>query len=181
MNKSLGSIEFRSIAKGIEVADGMVKKASIEILLLKTICPGKFLLILSGHEDEVKEAIDYGLDAAHGYVVDSFTINAVHNDIIQGFKNKYGKYNRGALGIMETINVCSGIYALDKALKSSNVTLAKLQPAFGIGGKLVYIVSGEVSDVEHGMSIARESLEDKKIVNISVIASPDELMISKLL
>lgn len=181
MNKSLGSIEFRSIGKGIEVADSMTKKASVEILMLKTICPGKFLVILSGHEDEVKESIDYGLDLANGYIIDSFIINAVHEDIIQGFKNKYGEYSKGAIGIVETINVCSGIYALDKTLKGSNVKLAKLQPAFGIGGKLVYIVAGEVSDVEYGMNIARESLKEKKIVNISVIPSPDKLIISKLL
>ncbi|MGL5558415.1 MAG: BMC domain-containing protein, partial [Paraclostridium dentum] len=82
MNKSIGSIEFRSIAKGIEVSNEMVKKSYVDILYLKSICPGKFIIIISGDVGEVNTAIEYGLSISQGFVVDSFVINAVHESII---------------------------------------------------------------------------------------------------
>lgn len=74
-----------------------------------------------------------------------------------------------AIGIMETGKVSSGILALDKTLKSSEVNLVKLQLAFGIGGKLVYIVSGDLSNVENGMREGQAILQEKDIINVSII------------
>ena len=45
MKKSIGALEFRSISKGIEVSNEVVKKAFVEVSYLKSICPGKFFLI----------------------------------------------------------------------------------------------------------------------------------------
>ncbi|WP_254171498.1 BMC domain-containing protein, partial [Clostridioides difficile] len=42
------AIEFKSIAKGIEVSNEMIKKSSVDVLYLKSICPGKFLIIVGG-------------------------------------------------------------------------------------------------------------------------------------
>ncbi|HBB29927.1 MAG TPA: ethanolamine utilization protein, partial [Clostridiales bacterium] len=82
MNKSIGGIELRSISKGIEVTDFMVKKAQVEIIYFRSICPGKFIALVSGNEGEVKVAIDYGVDLGQKYVVDSFVVNNVHEEII---------------------------------------------------------------------------------------------------
>ncbi|GAA0687121.1 MULTISPECIES: BMC domain-containing protein [Clostridium] len=180
MHRSIGAMEFRSISKGIEISDLIVKKSSVELILFKNICPGKFLTIISGNEGEVKESIDYGISISNGYAVDTFIVNAVHNDIILGLKNKYNVTNKGALGIIETSNVCSGIQALDKVMKDSNVSIVKMQLAFCIGGKFVSIISGEVSDVENGVRAAREAIDEKKIINISVIPSPDSMIMEML-
>ena len=56
MKKSIGALEFRSISKGIEVSNEVVKKAFVEVSYLKSICPGKFFLIVNGDAGEVKEA-----------------------------------------------------------------------------------------------------------------------------
>lgn len=180
MRNSIGSIEFRSIAKGIEIADFMVKKSDVEIIYFKMICPGKFIVILNGNEDAIKEAVDYGVELGKSFIVDSFIVNAVHKDIINGLKNKYSEKIKGAYGIMETISVCSGIKALDRMLKNANVAVVKIQTAFVIGGKFVFVVSGEVSDIEDGMREAKLAIDEKKIVNISIIPSPDPMIISML-
>lgn len=181
MNRSIGAIEFRSISKGIEISDSMIKQANVELLFFRTICPGKFLTIISGNEGEVKDAIDYGVSIGDSYAVDKFILNAVHDDIINGLKNKYKVKSRGAFGIMETNNVCSGIQALDSMVKNANVSIVKMQLAFCIGGKFVSIVSGEVSDVENGVRAAKNIVDEKKIINISVIPSPDPMIISMLI
>lgn len=181
MSKSMCAIEFRSISKGIEVSNEMVKKAFVEVVYLKSICPGKFLAILSGNEEEVKEAIEYGIRIGSSFIVDRFIINAIHLDIIKGLKNKYSSKDiNGAIGIVETSKVCSGIIALNKTLKSSEVILVKLQLAFGIGGKLVYIISGDLSSVENGVKAGEEILNPKDIVNTSIIPYPHEEIVKNL-
>ncbi|MGG7077192.1 BMC domain-containing protein [Clostridium sardiniense] len=175
MNKSIGSIEFRSISKGIEIANEMVKRADVDVIYAKSICPGKFIIMISGDASEVHESVNYGLKFDKKYIVDSFILNRVHDDIVNGLKSKYkSKEIEGlAIGIMETNKVCAGLEALDKALKSGDVNLVKLQLAFAIGGKLVYILSGTLSSVEHSINTAIEEIEAKDIVATSIIPSPE--------
>lgn len=180
MSKSIGAVEFRSISKGIEAADAMVKAAEVDVLYFKTICPGRFLVILSGDVGAIKSAVEEGLLVGNGYIVDSFTINGVHEEIVQALKKKSSIKIEGAIGIMETSSICSGIEALDKSLKGGAVNLVKLQLAAGIGGKLIYIISGSLSDVEYAMKVAEEMIDKKRIVNVSIIPSPDELIIKYL-
>lgn len=182
MNKSIGAIEFRSIAKGIEVSNEMIKKSSVEVLYLKSICPGKFLIIIAGETSYINESIDYGLTKGSGYIVDSFVINAVSLDIINGLKNKYKKLESiTSIGVVETNKVCAGLRALDKTLKSSDVSLVKLQLSFAIGGKLVYIVSGNLSDLDYGIDEGTKILDKKDIVNISIIPYVDNQIIKNLI
>ena len=180
MSSSIGAVEFRSISKGIEAADAMVKAAEVDILYFKTICPGRFLVILSGDVGAIKAAVDEGVSVGHGHIVDTFIINGVHEEIVHALKRKTSIAVKGAIGIMETNSICSGIEALDKTLKGGAVNLVKLQLAAGIGGKLIYIISGGLSDVEYGMNIAREAIDEKRIVNVSIIPSPDELILKYL-
>lgn len=177
MNKSIGALEFRSISKGIEVSNEIVKKANVEIIYFKTICPGKFLVIVTGDEGEVNEAIDYGITIADNTLVDSFKVHAVSTPIIAAFKNKYdSKEISGAIGIMETTKVCAGIKALDAALKASDIKLIKMHLAFGIGGKLVYIVTGTLSSIEYGLAQGKAHLSKTETATVSLIPSPSPEM-----
>lgn len=182
MSKSIGAIEFKSIAKGIEISNEIVKKSLVEVLYLKSICPGKFLIIISGDTSYVNEAIDYGIAKGCNYIVDSFIINVINEEIINGLKHKYKKLkNISSIGILETNKVCSGLKALDKTLKSSDVTLIKLQLSFAIGGKLVYIVSGDLSSLEYGINEGISILRKNDIVNKSIIQSVDDQIIKSLI
>lgn len=180
MNKSIGGIELRSISKGIEVTDFMVKKAQVEIIYFRSICPGKFIALVSGNEGEVKVAIDYGVDLGQKYVVDSFVVNNVHEEIISSIKGKYIECKKGAIGIVETSSVCSGLQALDRVLKESNVTIVKIQLAFVIGGKFVFTVSGELSDIQNGIEVMKSIINNNKIINISIVPSPDDQILEFL-
>ena len=163
--------------KRIEVSNEIVKKANVEIIYFKTICPGKFLVIVTGDEGEVNEAIDYGVMIAENTLVDSFKVHAVSTPIIAAFKNKYDSREiADAVGIMETTKVCAGIKALDAALKSSDIKLIKMHLAFGIGGKLVYIVTGTLSSIEYGLAQGKAQLSKTEAANISIIPSPSPEM-----
>lgn len=180
---SVGSVEFRSICKGIEVANEMVKRNNVDVAYAKSICPGKFLIIFSGDAAEVEEAVNLGNELGKQFIVDSFVINKVHDQIVKGLKNKYeSKECEGlAIGIMETSRVCTGIIALDKALKSGDVNLIKMQLAFAIGGKLVYMISGTVSDIEHSINEALNEIESKAVVATSIIPYPSKDLINNII
>ena len=48
MRSAIGLIELNSIARGYQVGDAMLKAASVEILFNRTICPGKFMVMIGG-------------------------------------------------------------------------------------------------------------------------------------
>ncbi|MHC1750196.1 MAG: BMC domain-containing protein [Cellulosilyticaceae bacterium] len=182
MGRSIGAIEFRSISKGIEVANEMVKKVSVEIIYLKTVCPGKFVVMVTGDEGEITETVTYGKKLGEGYIIDSFVIHAVNDAIISGFRNKYiSKDAHEAIAIFETNKVCAGIKALDKTLKASDVQLVKVQLAFAIGGKFVFIVTGTLSSVMYGTEAAKKILRPNDITNVSIIPSPSIELLEHLL
>lgn len=60
MSKAVGILELSSIAKGMETGDAMLKSANVELLVSKTLCPGKFLLMLGGDVGAVQQAINSG-------------------------------------------------------------------------------------------------------------------------
>lgn len=181
MNKSIGALEFMNISRGMYVADAILKKATVEILYFKAICPGKFLIIVGGDEDEIDTAIDYGEEISGQNLVDSFKVHAVSPEILAGFKSKYERVDFiDAIGIVEARKVCTGIRALDKVLKAADVSLLKIFMAFAIGGKLVFMVTGSVSSIEYSLSQCRDILSDQEYNNISILPSPNREMLETL-
>ncbi|WP_167958758.1 BMC domain-containing protein [Anaerosporobacter faecicola] len=181
MSKSIGALEFQSISKGMYIADAIVKKADVEILYFRTICPGKFLVIISGDEDAIDEAIDCGEDLAEKTLVDSFRVHNVSPEIIDGFRNRYNRPSYiDAVGIIETRKVCTGIRVLDLVLKAADVSLIKIYMAFAIGGKLVFLVTGSVSSIEYAFQEGKSLLSEYESANIAIIPSPSEEVLQQL-
>lgn len=48
MKNSIGLLEFKSIAKGIEVTDALMKGSRVELVLSNAICPGKYITLVTG-------------------------------------------------------------------------------------------------------------------------------------
>jgi microcompartment protein CcmL/EutN len=57
MEKSIGVVEFRSIAVGIGAVDMIVKASEVRVLDARTICPGKYYIIFAGNVSAVKNSI----------------------------------------------------------------------------------------------------------------------------
>lgn len=182
MNKSIGALEFISISRGMYVADAIVKKADVEIIYFRTICPGKFLVIVSGDEGEVDTAIDYGVSIAGKSLFDSFKVHAISPAIIEGIRSRYEPIEKlDAVGIVETRKVCTGIKALDIVLKAADVRILRIYLAFFIGGKLVFAVMGSVSSIEHGISECKKLLSADEWQNVAIIPSPNPDVLDNLL
>ena len=48
MSKAIGMVECQNISTGIKAADLMIKTAEVEILESQPVCPGKYIILISG-------------------------------------------------------------------------------------------------------------------------------------
>lgn len=64
MSKAVGILELSSIAKGMETGDAMLKSANVELLVSKTLCPGKCYMVVAGDISDVNNAVSVASERA---------------------------------------------------------------------------------------------------------------------
>lgn len=180
MKKAIGLVELKSIPVGLETADEMLKAANVELVMATPICPGKYMILVTGDVGAVKSAVESGKRIAGVFLVESHVINNIHEDVLVGLTGYTEIENIKSIGAIETISALTAIKAGDIAVKSSNVQLVEIRVAKGLGGKGFLIFSGEVSSVESAVkSCLNELGEYGSIISTSVIHSPHKSLIEK--
>lgn len=171
MSLSLGLVEFNSIAKGIEGADSMVKAADVQVVATRPVCPGKYIILVSGEISAVESSVAVGVNQGGQYVVDTFILPSAHPSLLQAFNNTNdpGKIVPGALGVIETFSVAAIIMAADVAAKASDVEVTELRVAVGVGGKGVALFTGDVSAVEAAVNAGAKVAADKGLLVQQVV------------
>ncbi|MCS7232493.1 MAG: BMC domain-containing protein [Synergistetes bacterium] len=188
MGKALGILESISIAKGIEAADAMVKVAPVKLYVAKTICPGKFLVMVGGDVAAVNSSVDRGVDVVREYKADAVVISGVHEEVLRALEGmteiaapKDFK-THWALGVIETFTVTACIYAADAAVKTGNIHLLEIRPAIGIGGKSFVTMIGDVSAVEAAINAGRDRIAGEgMILTFSIIPYISEYVLVNLI
>ena len=154
-------IECNSIASGIEVADAMLKAAQVNPLIVKTICPGKFLIAVHADVASARAALDAGLAMGADAVVDHFLIPNISPEVISALGCGVEGSRGAAIGVIETFSAAACIVAADVAVKTADVDLIEVRLAMGLGGKGLCLLRGDVSpvqaSVEAGAATAAES------------------------
>jgi len=142
---ALGFIETSSIARGIEALDALLKRTTVEVLLTLVVPRGKYLIMIAGGVEEVREAMKAGLGVAGDAVVDHFLIPNVHPQLLPAIKGRVAVPGLEAVGLIETKDVAAAILAGDAAAKAAAVTLieARNQP----GAKGLVVLTGELGAV----------------------------------
>lgn len=182
MIHAIGLVEFTCIAKGIEAADAMAKTADVTILVLKTLCPGKFMVLVSGDVSSVQQATSVGVELGVDTVVDQLVIPNVHPSIIPAIGGGNDITDIRALGVIETYSVASAIEATDAAVKAASVIPIRLHLAFGIGGKAYCVLTGEVAAVKAAVAAGSAVASEKGLlVHQVVIPRPNQQVIEGLL
>ncbi|MEJ2543895.1 MAG: BMC domain-containing protein [Calditrichaceae bacterium] len=69
---AIGIVETSSLAKGYEVADAVMKRADVKMVVNRTICPGKYMVLIGGDVDAVTASIETGIEIGAHTVVDHF-------------------------------------------------------------------------------------------------------------
>jgi len=173
--KAIGQVELSSIAMGYLVQDAMLKTADVKLLIARTICSGKFMVMVGGDVGAVEASVQAGAAAADRGLIDKLIIPNVHPQIFPAIAGtvELNPADVGALGILESFSVTSGIEGADAAVKAAHVTLFRLHTAMAIGGKAYMLLTGDVADVTAAVQAGAEKIgEMGMLVSKQVIASP---------
>ncbi len=59
-----------------------LKAGNVRLVLSRSICSGKYMVLVAGDPSAVQSAIAAASEAAHGCLIDSFVITNIHPDVI---------------------------------------------------------------------------------------------------
>ncbi|MGL4594614.1 MAG: BMC domain-containing protein [Thermoguttaceae bacterium] len=181
MGSAVGAIELSSIGVGYKVQDDMLKAASVEILIARTICSGKYLIVLTGGVSDVEMAIEVGRNSGNDAVIDFLTVASAFEGVLPALSQSVvlSADTVDALGIVETFSGVSALVAADFAGKAANVTLFRLHIAMALGGKGLLLMTGSVSDVTTAVDVAAEAIKERGLlVSKYVIARPSKELLA---
>ena len=177
-------IEFKSVAAGMTATDIMVKTSEVDIVEAQTVCPGKYIAIITGDLSAVKASVDTAMDMGGDDGIDSFVLGNPDESIfpaILGTTNVTAD-DVNALGVIETFDAAQIIVAADNAVKTSDVRLIEIRLARGMCGKSYVTLTGEVAAVKAAVDRAKEVVSRSgMLLDTTVIARPDRKFINKIL
>jgi microcompartment protein CcmL/EutN len=170
---ALGLLELESIARGLVVADALVKKAAVHLYISEPMTPGKYVILFRGPVAEAEESFREALETGGTGVLDKLLLTQVHRRVISALDGKPDRPSpNDALGIVETHTIASAVLAADTALKRAEVKLSHLHLAKGIGGKGWFTLSGVQHDVEAAVEGAAAAVEPALLVATEIIHRP---------
>lgn len=170
--ESIGMIELTSVGIGFLVQDAMLKAADVQVILGRTICSGKYLVVVGGKVASIKAAMEAGLGAAADGVIDEVSIANVHPDVFRALGQSVqltASATVPSLGIVETFSAASALAAADVAAKAAAVTLFRIHLAMALGGKAFVMMAGSVADCRAGVEAGAALVREKGLLVSSVV------------
>ena len=176
---SIGLVETSSIAAGMLAADTMLKTANVELILSRTICSGKFMVLVAGDVAAVQSSVQAVEKNLEQSIIDTFIIPNVHVSIFTAISGQNHIEMLNALGIVESFSVASLIEGADAAVKAAMVQLVEIRLAMALGGKAYFTITGDVAAVKSAVDAAASVISAKgMLVNEVVIPNPRPELIS---
>jgi microcompartment protein CcmL/EutN len=172
---SIGLIELSSVAAGYLVQDTMLKASSIQMLMARTICSGKYLIVVTGDVTSVQAALLAGAAVAGASLIERRQISRVHPTVLQAISQTVDidPAQLRSIGIVETFSAASAIEAADSAVKTADVLLLRVHLAMALGGKGFVLMTGDVASVQAAVAAgAKAAGDDGMLVGKGVIAAP---------
>jgi microcompartment protein CcmL/EutN len=182
--RSVGVIELSSIGIGYLVEDEMLKAATVNLLIARTICSGKYIIVLGGSVSDVEAAIQAGLKIAGEAIIDHLIVANVHESVFPALGQSVvlDPKQMGALGVIETFSGTSVLAAADAAAKAARITLFRIHVAMALGGKGLCLMTGAVADVRAGVQAAADEARRRGLlVSEIVIPRPGKELFSEYL
>jgi microcompartment protein CcmL/EutN len=182
VRNSVGLIELSSIAAGFEVCDAMLKTADVDLILARTICSGKYMVLVRGDVAAVRSSVDAGTRAGDFSVIDTFVIPNLDESIFPAISGTTKIEALEALGIIESFSVASLIEGADAAVKAANVKLIEIRLAMALGGKAFVSLTGSVADVRSAVEAGAALIAEKGLlVNKVVIPQPRHELLNEMI
>ena len=172
---SIGLVETSSIAVGYRAQDAMLKAASVRLLLARTICSGKYLVVVGGDVASVQASVEAGAAQCDGALIEHRVVTQVHPDVFPaiGLSVEPDPDRMQALGVIETFSASSIVEVADASAKAADVVLFRVHLAMAVGGKGFVLLTGDVASVEAAVAAGAAVAADEGIlVGKVVIPAP---------
>jgi microcompartment protein CcmL/EutN len=175
MGKAIGMAELITVSEGIAATDRMIKTAEVDVLEAQTVCPGKYIVIISGELSAVKASLEAVKTFHSEKLIDSFVLGNPHESIFPAIYSTARVDEVEALGVMETFSAASAIVAADAAAKCAQVELIELRLARGMCGKSYLMLTGSVASVTAAIERAsHDASVHGMFLDSTVIPNPDK-------
>ena len=171
--RSIGAVELSSIGVGYRVQDVLLKAASVELLVARTICSGKYFIVFGGNVGDVEASVGAALEDAGEAIIDSMVLPNVHEAVFPalGQSVALARKDISALGLIESFSGTSILAAADAAAKAANIKLFRVHVAMALGGKGFCLMTGSVADCEAGVAAGAQQVRERGLL-VSKIVIP---------
>ena len=168
---AIAMVETSSIARGILVADGILKEAPVEMVLSMPTSGGYYLNLFAGEVEAVRSSWLRGKELAKGFLRDSFLLPHVHSQVVDALFHIVppAEGYREAIGVLESFHMASMIAATDRAVKAAEVHLMHLHLGVGIGGNSFAIFSALYDELDVALKAGRNYLEEREALKEVVL------------
>ncbi|MGA2272955.1 MAG: BMC domain-containing protein [Bryobacteraceae bacterium] len=179
---SIGLIELSSVAAGYQVTDAMLKTAAVDLMLSRSICSGKYMVMVRGEVGAVEASVAAGVGAGNFSVIDSFVIPNLHESVFPAIAGSAKVEALEALGILESFSVAALIEGADAAAKTAAVQLIEIRLAMALGGKAFVTLTGDVAAVQSAIDAGAAVVGQKgMLVNKVVIPRPRAELLNEMI
>jgi microcompartment protein CcmL/EutN len=172
---TIGLLEVSSIGLGFAAEDVMLKAADVDLLLARTICSGKYLVVIGGDVASVQASMDAAEGTIHDGLIESRMIPRLHPSVFPAISQSVDidPEKAQALGIVETFSAAAIVEAADAGAKAAAVILYRIHLAMALGGKGFLLMTGDVASVRAGVeAAAKVAGSEGMLVSKVVIPSP---------
>ena len=174
MSKAIGIVEYKTVSAGVVAADAMVKTSDISVIEAQTVCPGKYVVIITGDLSAVDAAVNTARVQHGSQLISSFVLGNPHESIFPAIYGATEIEEVSALGVLETYDAASMVVAADEAAKTAIVDLVEIRLARGMCGKSYMMITGEIAAVQAAIERAKQTVgQEGMYLDSSVIAHPD--------
>ena len=174
MSKAIGIVEYKTVSAGVVAADAMVKTSDISVIEAQTVCPGKYVVIITGDLSAVDAAVNTARVQHGDHLISSFVLGNPHESIFPAIYGATEIEEVSALGVLETYDAASMVVAADEAAKTAIVDLVEIRLARGMCGKSYMMITGEIAAVQAAIERAKQTVgQEGMYLDSSVIAHPD--------
>lgn len=180
---AIGLLELSSIGVAFQVQDAMLKASDVELLIARTICSGKYLVVVGGDVAAVEASVAAGKAMSLEALIEELIITGVDRRVFPAISGAVvlAEDQKDALGVIEAFSVAAIVEAADACLKAADVTLFRVHVAMAIGGKGFLLVTGTVADVEAAVKAGAAEVSARgMLVSRIVIPRPHPRLFSEL-
>ena len=172
---TVGVIELASLSKGFEVSDAILKSARVEKLVGRTVCSGKYLILVRGPLADVESCLATARATGGFAVVAALAVPNVEETVFSALSGAAGpdRPDTEGLLVVETFSVASAIKAGDTAVKAAGVTLVRIHAAMAIGGKGLVVCTGDMESLKSALTPVLDFLKNEgMLAGYALLSNP---------